>query len=122
MSLHSPLTAIATSWFVAPTVSRSVAGMSIVFGSFIANSVDQWMRCVHPSQCYLIRTSAFVILMYMMSLSGLLWATQNVIQKLIAGADSSRLAREAFLNRMSHDLRSPLAAVIGNENRGFLFV
>ena len=80
------------------------------------------MRCVAPSQCYLIRTSAFVILMYMMSLSGLLWATQNVIQKLIAGADSSRVAREAFLNRMSHDLRSPLAAVIGNENRGFLFV
>jgi signal transduction histidine kinase len=122
MSLQNPLPILASSWFLGPTMTHSIIGMSIVFGSFIANSIDQWMRCVVPSQCYLIQTSALMNFLYMTVVASLLWATQNVIQKLIAGADSSRLAREAFLNRMSHDLRSPLAAVIGNENRGFLFV
>lgn len=133
MMMNNPLVICATSWFTTPSWGKKLYGLVIVFASVSYHGISQFLSATDEVERDIIKQTTAITLFYMIVICSLFVATAKVVTKLLSDADTSRVARETFLNQMSHvsvkkrkthqsqicntflkkDLRSPLAAVIG---------
>jgi signal transduction histidine kinase len=65
------------------------------------------------TESFVIMQAILASFLYVISASFFLLLVDSIVSGLLNKANESRIARETFLNRISHDLRTPLSGIIG---------
>ncbi len=114
LAAHNPVVTVIAAWVVAPSYLWSLPAVVTPFVSVSWHGYSAWKSCVADTgdSCVFVAKAALMSLSYMVCTLVFLFFSDRVIAKLMSQANESRVARESFLNRISHDLRTPLSAII----------